>query len=78
MSDWKVNLPYFSIEPPLDGDVEPVIFAINSRITAIISDFFDLIERCERHVDPNPSLPAASLCRKAWRLYEEWQIVSVP
>jgi hypothetical protein len=54
-----------------------VIFAVNSRITSIISDFLDLVEGSDLTEGNSPLWQAEQLCRDAQCLYDEWHLVSV-
>lgn len=77
MDQWKVNLPYLTKESVPDGGVEPVIFAVNSRMTSIISDYFELIERSSSEQSGSILSEVEKLCTDARNLFEEWQLVSL-
>ena len=79
-AQWKVNFPYLASESALYSNTEPVIFAINSRITQIIADFFDMLES-PRLAHPDAGLVLAAvegLCAEARALYDDWHLVSFP
>ncbi|TKW49366.1 hypothetical protein CTA1_12961 [Colletotrichum tanaceti] len=74
MSTWKVNLPWLSGSAPTDLDAVPAAtFLIGSRLTFILSQFYQELEKPESD-EATVRLKTEEYCRDIGRLFAEYQL----
>lgn len=77
LNSWKVNLPWLSTnaQQPDINAVPTITFLVNSRITFILSSFYQALEdpNCnEEEMRPKTE----ELCQEINQAFAEWQLVS--
>ncbi|KAF7553332.1 hypothetical protein G7Z17_g3685 [Cylindrodendrum hubeiense] len=73
MNSWRVNLPYLSPDAQPDLETVPTLaFLVSSRITFVLTDFFQLIEEHTPGLDILPKIE--SLGEEVETLFQEWQM----
>ncbi|KPM44456.1 hypothetical protein AK830_g2139 [Neonectria ditissima] len=73
MSSWRVNLPWLSSGSQPDMDEVPTLtFLVSSRITLVLTQFFQLLEVKASHEDILPKVEF--LCEEIEELFRDWQV----
>ncbi|KZL67501.1 fungal specific transcription factor [Colletotrichum incanum] len=74
MSTWKVNLPWLSGSAPIDLNAVPTVtFIMSSRLTFILSQFFQELEKPNSN-EATVRVKTEEYCREISRLFAEYQL----
>ncbi|KAJ4215872.1 hypothetical protein NW759_009731 [Fusarium solani] len=74
IQDWRVNLPWLSVDSPPDNNapVPTMTFILRSRLALILASFFQLLDDEEDRVDTVEAVEP--LCQQIEDVFQDWKL----
>ncbi|KAI8654282.1 hypothetical protein NCS56_01385000 [Fusarium sp. Ph1] len=74
IQDWRVNLPWLSVDSPPDNNapVPTMTFILRSRLALILASFFQLLDDEEDRVDAVEAFEP--LCQQIEDVFQDWKL----
>lgn len=78
IQEWKVNLPWLSVDSPPDynAPVPTMTFILRSRLALILASFFQLLDDEEDRIETVGAVEP--LCQQIEDVFQDWKLVRSP